>query len=437
MKRRIILIALIIFGVCIIVYSANFRVVGAGDCWAPRYIPISLLKEGNLDLNEFPGLRFAVIENSVRGKTFRVFNSPVLSGVLATPVYLAAKMFGLPITTTSIAYLGKLAATIYTALSVAFVFLILKELLSVKSAAFLAVVYAFGTCSWTISSQSLWQHGLSQLFLGIALYCLFKASDNSAFAGYAGAFLSLATLARHLSGIIAIIMFIYVVYCYRSQIFRFILFSLPAAAFFFIYHWYYFGSPVSFGSQWVFGKFDAPFFPAVLGLLFSPNRGLFIFSSFFLFSVVGAIKVWKEKNNKYGLLYRYIIAAVLIYILIVSKWFTWWGGHCYGYRMLVDITPLLMILLVPAYNLISKRKTLKLLFVVGVTLSILIQLMGALYYSDYWNSKLKIDKYPERVWLIKSGQFHIMLKKAAQRGWKVQRTVLMPRRHRHHHKQYW
>jgi len=49
--------------------------------------------------------------------------------------------------------------------------------------------------------------------------------------------------------------------------------------------------------------------------------------------------------------------------------------------------------------------------------------MGALYYSDYWNSKLKIDKYPERVWLLKSGQFHIMLKKAAQRGWKVQRTV--------------
>jgi len=437
MKRRIILIALIIFGVCIIIYSANLRVVGAGDCWAPRYIPISLLKEGNLDLNEFPGLRFAVIETSVRGKTFRVFNSPVLSGVLATPVYLAAKMFGLPITTDSIAYLGKLAATIYTALSVAFVFLILKELLSVKSAAFLAVVYAFGTCSWTISSQSLWQHGLSQLFLGIALYCLFKASDNSAFAGYAGAFLSLATLARHLSGIIAIIMFIYVVYCYRSQIFRFILFSLPAVAFFLIYHWYYFGSPVRFGSQWVFGKFDAPFFPAVLGLFFSPNRGLFIFSSFFLFSIVGAIKVWKEKNNKYGLLYRYIIAAVLIYILIVSKWFTWWGGHCYGYRMLVDITPLLMILLVPAYNLISKRKTLKLLFVVGAALSILIQLMGALYYSDYWNSKLKIDKYPERVWLLKSGQFHIMLKKAAQRGWKVQRTVLMPRRHRHHHKQYW
>lgn len=205
--------------------------MGAGDCWAPRYIPISLLKEGNLDLNEFPGLRFAVIETSVRGETFRVFNSPVLSGVLATPVYLAAKLFGLPITTTSIAYLGKLAATIYTALSVAFVFLILKELLSVKSAAFLAVVYAFGTCSWTISSQSLWQHGLSQLFLVIALYCLFKASDNSAFAGYAGAFLSLATVARHLSGIIAIIMFIYVVLCYRSQIFRFILCSLPAVAF--------------------------------------------------------------------------------------------------------------------------------------------------------------------------------------------------------------
>ena len=159
-----------------------------------------------------------------------------------------------------------------------FIFLVLKDLLPVKSAVFLALVYAFGTCSWTISSQSLWQHGLAQLFLVVSLYCLFKAINNHAYAGYSGVFLSLAMLSRHLSGIIAIVMFIYVIHCYRSQIFRFILFSLPAAAFFSLYHWYYFGSPIRFGSQWAFGKFDSAFFPAFWGLLFSPNRGLFIFS---------------------------------------------------------------------------------------------------------------------------------------------------------------
>lgn len=80
MKKQVSKTALIIFGVCVVVYTANFRVVGAGDCWPLRYIPISLLKEGNLDLNEFGGLRFQVIETLSRGKTYRIYSRSVLSG---------------------------------------------------------------------------------------------------------------------------------------------------------------------------------------------------------------------------------------------------------------------------------------------------------------------------------------------------------------------
>lgn len=90
MKIHIIITVIIIFVVCVIVYTANFRVVGAGDCWEPRYIPISLIKDGNLDLNEFEGLRFAVVTTLIRRKTCRVFNSLVLSGILVTPLYVVA-----------------------------------------------------------------------------------------------------------------------------------------------------------------------------------------------------------------------------------------------------------------------------------------------------------------------------------------------------------
>jgi hypothetical protein len=430
MKNPVGKISLIIFLLCVVVYSANFRVVGGGDCWAPRYIPVSLLREGNLDLNEFEGLNFQVIETEPRGKIYRVFAGPVLSGIFATPVYGAAWLLGLPITRYSIAYLGKLAATIYSALSVVFIFLLLKELLPRKAAVAFSLIYAFGTCTWVVSSQSLWRHGLSQCLLAVSLYCLFKASARPAYAGFAGFFLSLATVNRYPDGVIALIMFIYVLHRHRSQVIKFLAFSLPALLFFLIYNWFYFATPFRFGTCGYFLKFNSALLPGLAGILFSPNRGLFVFSPFFLFSVVGAVIVWK-KGGPDKILYRYLTGAIGLFIILVSKWQMWWGGHSYGYRLLVDLTPLLMVLSVPAYRRLKTRRWARVLFILTAAVSCLIQLLGALYYEDYWNSKARIDRYPERVWRVKNGQFHWMIRRAARRGWKVNRTVFLPRRHRH------
>ncbi len=429
MKRRIILIALIIFGFCIIVYSANHRVVGAGDCWALRYVPISLLRDGNLDLNEYEGVRFQVIDTAPRGEHYRVFAGPVLSGILATPVYFIARAVGIPITPFSIAYLGKLSSTIYCALSAVFLFLLLLRLLPVKYCVILSLIYAFGTCTWAVSSQSLWRHGLSQCLVMIALYCLLKALEKPAFAGYSGFFLSLATVNRYMDAPIALILFIYVIHRYRGQAVRFIVCSLPAAVFFMGYNWFYFGSPLTFGTGESLGLFTASLISGLPAILFSPNRGLFVFSPILLFSVVGSVLAWRI-HHPARVLYRYIIVAVILFVLLVAKWHMWWGGHSYGYRLLVDITPLLMVLMAPSILWMRRSNLLRSLFVITAAASVLVQLSGAFYYLDYWNSKLKIDRYPERVWLVRSGQFHFMLKKAAQRGWKIQRTVFMPPKHR-------
>lgn len=435
MKKRVIITALIIFGACIIVYTANLRVVGAGDCWALRYIPISLLREGNLDLNEFEGVRFQVTPTDPRGDTYRVFAAPVLSGIFAIPVYLIAKEVGIPITRFSIAYLGKMSSTIYCALSAVFLFFLLLRLLPVKYCVILSLIYAFGTCTWAVSSQSLWRHGLSQCLLVIALFCLFKALEKPAYAGYSGFFLSLAAINRYMNAPIALILFIYVIHKYRGQAVKFTIFSIPAAVFFLSYNWFYFGYPLTFGTSGFMSQFTAPLISGLPAILFSPNRGLFVFSPILLFSVVGAAQAWRIRHPA-RLLYRYIIVGVILFILLVAKWHMWWGGHSYGYRLLVDITPFLVILMAPSIRLVRKSGLLRSLFIITAAASVLVQLLGALYYLDYWNSKLKIDRYPERVWLVRSGQFHIMLKKAAQRGWKIQRTVFMPPAHRKHPERY-
>jgi hypothetical protein len=48
--------AAILFSVLLIVYLANGRTLGSGDTVPARYLPLSILREGNFDLDEFPFL---------------------------------------------------------------------------------------------------------------------------------------------------------------------------------------------------------------------------------------------------------------------------------------------------------------------------------------------------------------------------------------------
>src|SRR4051812_21028876 len=45
--------AILIFLGLLVVYSSNLRVLGSGDSLPTRVLPFSILREGNLDLNEF------------------------------------------------------------------------------------------------------------------------------------------------------------------------------------------------------------------------------------------------------------------------------------------------------------------------------------------------------------------------------------------------
>src|SRR5262245_15718396 len=46
-------VALLLFFTLFVVYAANFRLVGSGDSIPTRVLPFSILRQGNLDLDEF------------------------------------------------------------------------------------------------------------------------------------------------------------------------------------------------------------------------------------------------------------------------------------------------------------------------------------------------------------------------------------------------
>ena len=54
--KRLPFTSFLLFLVVLLVYVANGRSIGAGDTLPARYLPFSLLRERNFDLDEFPVL---------------------------------------------------------------------------------------------------------------------------------------------------------------------------------------------------------------------------------------------------------------------------------------------------------------------------------------------------------------------------------------------
>ena len=62
----------------------------------------------------------------------------------------------------------KLAASLLAAIASVLMFLVLRRE-GIRWALPLALVFAFGTDTWMISSQALWQHGSGELLVALAL----------------------------------------------------------------------------------------------------------------------------------------------------------------------------------------------------------------------------------------------------------------------------
>ncbi len=88
----------------------------------------------------------------------------------------------------------------------------------------------------------------------------------------------------------------------------------------------------------------AEFGLALAGNLFSPARGLFVYSPLLLLTFLG-LAIWFHRPQLRPLA-LFIAAASVLQLLLVSSYEDWSGGHCYGPRYLSDPAGLLVLPLV-------------------------------------------------------------------------------------------
>jgi hypothetical protein len=354
-------LTLLIFGVYVI-----SPVVTVTDSLWSIYVSASLLREGNINLDEYEHL--IDLEDDIRIVTSKghLYTSyPAATPILAVPfVWAANGFFALRNTTDLYTYLSqhkpdaltgrieKVAASAIAALSAIPIFLLALLSLDRKRAVLLTLLFAFSTSLWSTASRALWQHGPSVLFLSIALYLTVLAREKETAIQYVGFFVAIAYIIRPNNSLTVIFTSLYVFINHKKYFIRYLLCAGVVAIPFILSNWVLYGAILPRYSLQLFDKPTTParFFEALAGTLISPARGLFIFTPLFLFSIYGMVLTARAGRLSRADLEPYLLAIILGHWLVISSFYDWDGSWSVGPRYLTDIIPYLVFFLIPVFR---------------------------------------------------------------------------------------
>ena len=120
------------------------------------------------------------------------------------------------------------------------------------------------------------------------------------------------------------------------------------------------------------------------GLLFSPTRGLLVFSPFLLFLVLAWRHLPRVPRDERGLTLA-MSAGVVLQVLLYAKT-DWRAGISWGPRYLTDLLPLLLWMLVPVVA--ALRGLGRVCFLLAVGAAIAIEAIGAFWYTGATDSAI-------------------------------------------------
>lgn len=294
-------------------------------------------------------------------------------------------------------YSGKVAASLMAAGSAAFLYLALLAFLPPTRAAVLAAAYGVGTCVWSVASQALWQQSPVLFFSTLGLWLLLRRPGDWGTL-FSGLSLGAAVACRPTAAItVAAAAATLVVLSGPRRLLPFALGAIPPILALAFHNFTWFGNPFAFAQsaqtqELALAKtgspsvWQTPLTEGMAGHLLSPARGLLVYSPFLAAAFWGFYRAWRDREYRW---LRPLTLGWLGLFLVSSKWFDWWGGWSFGYRLLMDSLPLLFLGLVPVTERIATSRPLAATFAGLVAVSFFIHLIGAFAYDHAaWNARL-------------------------------------------------
>jgi hypothetical protein len=406
--------SLIIGICCLMVFNANGRAISAGDAIPARYLPFAILGHGTLLLDPIAtvtslGRKLPEDPKHLEGAFWmlptpdghRVSLYSVVLPVLITPLYLPAVVHVSRGGWThwdldhAARVMEKVSASLIASLSAALLYLVLRRRADPRIALLLTVAYAFGTSTWVISSQTLWQHGLAQLLIVGVMLCL-TAPSTVLRTIAAGLLCGLIVGNRIPDAVLAAALGAYGLFWAGRRAVLFVVAAAVPVALVVIYNVTFVGTLV--GGYGLLGdlsflRTDVAWISwGLAGLLFSPTRGLIVFSPFLLFLVLVPRHLPADRAER-GLMLA-ISVGVLVQMLGYART-DWRAGLSWGPRFLTDLVPLLIWMLVPVVMALRSRG--RATFVIAVGAAIAIEAVGAFAYTGVTDLAIFPNNAPRKL----------------------------------------
>ncbi len=354
----------------LVVLLSNGRPIGSGDARPTERVAASLAQEADLDLDEYPEVE-EPFARTVDGHRVSIY--PVLSAVLAAPLFAVARAF-FALDETGTAVVGKVAAALFSSLAAAVLFLTVGRRRPVEDAVLTAAVFALGTSLWS-TSQALWQHPAAALFLSLAVLFVVRSGEDPVWAGRAGLPLALAAAARHADVLLVAVLAVGIAIRRPRQIARLLLWASPPVAFVLLYQWMYFGAPWRHGFSGTLGRFNEAWGVGHAGLLVSPAKGLLVFTPVVIVAALGMVRAFRRGERW---LVGTLAAAAVAHWILMGRWSEWHGGASWGPRMMTDVLPLLFLFLPEGLDVLPSVGP------VLAAVSVAAQALGAFAYDYRW-----------------------------------------------------
>jgi MFS family permease len=416
--------------VCFVCFNVNGRELGTYDSQPAKFLAREILVSHTLTLDATVAQIPAYGE---RPGFVRTADGHFRSAYSILPA-LEAAVVGWPLAALHIIdltgplspnLLAKLTASLLSSVAVLFAFLTARRYASDTVSAFVALGFGLGTNIWALASQTLWQHESVLAGLSMALFFLTAPTVSTRGLWIASVGLGLAGWARpQVAPAIAILALCLIT---RRRRWRDLLALVPLVICGGLALWLnvrWFGHPLGAAPRLeslhpllhgVDGSLTRTPWQNAFGLLFSPSRGLVIYSPIVLVTLLSLRRAWDE-GLRGGVLAWCWIAAFAQFALYAG-YSVWWGGYTYGPRYLIDLLPLLVPLAAAGATILVRMPVGTVAGSAALAWSVLLAATGAWCYpADGWNSDpVNVDQHHERLWEWRDPQFVRAWQKGAHR----------------------
>jgi hypothetical protein len=351
--------------------------------------------------------------NRQRNETI-FYSYPLGSAFISVPVVAAANVFGLDM---SIAAHDAWLQSLLAAITAVLIFLLtnrLLKLLTNETIAFaVAVLFSFGTSYMSSVGNALWSFNYEIIAILLLLHIIIKAELNgekNVRPVLLASLVFVAWLCRPSALGLAGLVSAWVFWRSRKSMFLysgvllvwFLMFVLISESTFemFVPPYYnpFFWTSYSFANSSITSRLSA--------MLFSPARGLFVFTPLVLFAFGGLFSASLRRNK----FYLAALGWFLLQLLLAATQRNWWGGWCFGPRLLTDALPPLAIMLAVTINEWQLQGKLR-RFIPGLAVfgffGVFAHTAQGMYNQQtlLWNNSPNIDDMPDYyVWNWKHSQ---------------------------------